>query len=344
MTTWHRLCCWLTASTRDALRSERGVSTVMFALTLPMLLAINGLAVDGTRLFVERRGLQNAADAAALAAAIYLPSTNPAVLDQARQAAISYVALNGFTITAADVEFVSDQAANDRVVVRTRNDVGFVFARSMGFTIGAVSSRGAAQIGVVGAVGGTMPWGVEEPEDGFIFGDTYCLKLGSSGGGGLCAGARQGNFHALDIDDVDSASGSVYRDRIASGSHTVVEVGQVKNVVSGNMNGPTQQGTGCSGNSGRMSGNSSTFEQVVEVLEGGTYQVLDWTNSRLVIVPVVRFISASQAEVLRFSVFFLEDCGSNGAVIGRFIDTIVPGGSWTAWNENAGTRMVRLVD
>ncbi len=48
---------------------ERGVTLVILALSLTALMAVAGLAVDGGRLFVERRQNQNASDAAALAGA-----------------------------------------------------------------------------------------------------------------------------------------------------------------------------------------------------------------------------------------------------------------------------------
>jgi hypothetical protein len=54
---------------RQMLRSERGQTLVLMALLLPTLLGIAAIAVDGSRLFVQRRTLQNAADAAALAVA-----------------------------------------------------------------------------------------------------------------------------------------------------------------------------------------------------------------------------------------------------------------------------------
>lgn len=326
-----------------ALASDRGLSTVIFALVLPAVMGMQALVVDGTRLFVERRALQNAADAAALAAAPYLPTTDPVVLDRARAAAIEYAGINGYEISASDVIFSSEATDNDRVTVRTDADVAFFLAGGLGISLGAVSSRGAAQIGTVGGLGGVMPWGVEEPDGGFIFGTEYCLKLGSGGNGGSCAGANQGNFQALDIDDTGSSSASDYRDRIRWGSHTTVRIGQIKQVSTGNMQGPTQQGTGCSGSGGRISGNSSTFGQVIEADADG-YRVMDWTNTRLILIPVVRFPEAHQALVTGFAAFFLEGCGPNGAVTGRFIDTVVPGGEWVAFQPGVGTRAVRLVE
>ena len=51
------------------MNSERGQVTVMVLGLAIMSLAIAGLAVDGTRAFLLRRTLQNAADAASLAGA-----------------------------------------------------------------------------------------------------------------------------------------------------------------------------------------------------------------------------------------------------------------------------------
>ena len=331
--------------TRKGCASERGAVTVLFALTLPLVIGVQMLVVDGSRVFVERRALQNAADAAALAAAQYLPTTDPARLAVARAEAVAFAASNGVTLSPADVEFTTDTTPFDRVTVRTSGSAPFFFAPGIGIDTGAVSSLGSAQLGVVGGMLGVMPWGAVAPAEGFVFGEQYCLKFGSSGGGGVCDAHDQGNFHALDVDDTGTSSASVYRDLVVSGSNTVVRAGQIKDVVSGNMNGPTQQGTGCSGNSGRISGDDSEFEDIVEAGDG-SYRVLDWSNPRLVVIPRVEFPDSQHALVLGFSAFFIESCGSNGAVIGRFIDTVVPGGEWAPYDATVGafgSLAVRLV-
>jgi len=330
---------------RAASVDECGTVTVMFALSLPLVIGMQMLVVDGSRVFVERRALQNAADAAALAAAQYLPTTDPARLVLAREEAIGFAATNGVTIGPADIEFTTDTTPFDRVTVRAQGSAPFFFAPGIGINTGAVSSLGTAQLGVVGGLIGVMPWGAVAPAGGFVFGEQYCLKLGSSGGGGVCDDHDQGNFYALDIDDNGTSSASTYRDLIISGSNTVVRAGQVKDVVSGNMNGPTQQGTGCSGNSGRISGDTSTFDDIV-VADGDSYRVLDWSSPRLVIIPRVEFPDSQHALILGFSAFFIESCGSNGAVVGRFIDTVVPGGEWAPYNAAVGafgSLAVRLV-
>ena len=329
------------------LRSDEGVTALLFALLLPAILGMQALTVDATRTFVERRTLQNAVDAAALAAAVYLPSTDPAVLTQARLAAIDYAGRNGVTIGGSDVTFSTDREAYDRVAVQAHADVTFAFAPTFGVTLATVGSQSVAQLGRLGGMADVLPWGVDQPVGGFQFGGSYCLKLGSNGGGGACSGAIQGNFQALDIDNLGTNSASAYRDRLAGGSDTVVTVGQVKSVITGNMVGPTQQGIGCNGNGGRLNGDSSTFDDVVEDDdEGGGYRVLEWADPHLALVPIVQFTDPSHAEVLGFAVFFIEQCGSNGAVIGRFIDTMVPGGQWSplSGGSNFGTYMTRLIE
>jgi len=47
---------------------DRGVTLVLFAISLVAMLTLAGLAVDGGRLFASRRQMQNASDAAAMAA------------------------------------------------------------------------------------------------------------------------------------------------------------------------------------------------------------------------------------------------------------------------------------
>lgn len=73
---------------------QRGVSTVLLAVALIMLLAFAALAVDGSNLYVARNELHNAADAGALAGARVLynadgSSVNPGANAVAEQAAMN---------------------------------------------------------------------------------------------------------------------------------------------------------------------------------------------------------------------------------------------------------------
>src|SRR6266545_2499256 len=71
-----------------ALRSDRGQTLILFVLMLPVLLGFAGLVVDGAHALAEQRMVQNAADAAALAASQDL---EPALHDDCDYACMSSV-------------------------------------------------------------------------------------------------------------------------------------------------------------------------------------------------------------------------------------------------------------
>lgn len=72
--------------------SERGQAIVLLVLVFVGLLGIMGLAIDGGRLYTQRRSVQNAADNAALAAAFAMCSSGNAV-----SAGVASASQNGFT-------------------------------------------------------------------------------------------------------------------------------------------------------------------------------------------------------------------------------------------------------
>jgi hypothetical protein len=114
------------------MRSERGQVTVL-ALGLAILgLAIAGLAVDGTKAWLLRRTLQNAADSAGLAAAGELDETafyrsggNVLQLDPERAAATAgdYLAMRGVE---ADVSITVEDEEEVRIVLRGKADTLFL--------------------------------------------------------------------------------------------------------------------------------------------------------------------------------------------------------------------------
>ena len=324
---------------------QRGQAFIIFAAALIPLLGVAALVMDVGQLYVKQRELQNAADAAALAGSALLPGSTASQRAAAMTLAEEFAGLNGVDPADLDISIETRDFPYDTVVAVPRETVEFNFARVLGLDESSVSVHAAAQTGSVAGGRGILPWGVEEPPSGFDFGDSYCLKLGSNGNGGGCSGSNQGNFHALDIDDNGNASANIYRNAIINGSTITVRVGDEKDVVPGNMQGPTSQGTGCSGSGGRIQGNNQDFDDVIETTADG-YNVLDWDSPRIGLVPIVEFEDAHTASILAFGVFFIEGCGPNGSVSGIFIDTAVPGGEWAPFDEDTffGARAARLVD
>jgi hypothetical protein len=78
---------------------ERGQAMIMFAVLAPLLMLVVGLAVEGSRMFVEYRQLQSAADMAALVGAQKLPCNlgDTGCIQVAENQACQYALANGFT-------------------------------------------------------------------------------------------------------------------------------------------------------------------------------------------------------------------------------------------------------
>lgn len=110
---------------------ERGHVTVMILGFLVVLMGVLGIALDGTKAFIHRRTLQNAADAAALAAAgelnvrAYYVSGGETVkldLDGARERASEWLSARGITAVA----HISVDRGTVAIVLRDSVPSGFL--------------------------------------------------------------------------------------------------------------------------------------------------------------------------------------------------------------------------
>ncbi len=126
--------------------SERGQSTVLVMGLMVLCFAVAGVAVDGTRAFIFRRSLQNAADAAAQAGAsqldvsVYYNSTGRDVMldeRQARLAAEGSLNLRGIPVSAT---FTID-GSSVQIVLRSEVKTSFLSLIGIGELPVAVESR-----------------------------------------------------------------------------------------------------------------------------------------------------------------------------------------------------------
>ncbi len=104
---------------------QKGQALVVLVMALGVLMGIMALVIDGGMAFQQRRSLQNAVDAAALAGARELPA-DPAL---AEVNARTWAASNG--ITEADelvVEISSSYVPNDTITVHASSAVTSQFA------------------------------------------------------------------------------------------------------------------------------------------------------------------------------------------------------------------------
>ena len=126
-----------------------GQILVILALSLLVLILFVALAVDVGHFYAERRRMQNAADAGALAGAHALCFGDPA---EAEGAAHDYaVARNGATTAAVDV------SGGITVTVTAGESVATFFAGVIGIDQVAISARATAVCGITRGAGGVWP-------------------------------------------------------------------------------------------------------------------------------------------------------------------------------------------
>ena len=156
---------------RDRLRREGGQVLVLVALALPLLFGMMAIVVDAANLMVQRRSMQNAADASVLAAAhdltqAFIPScmADPVCVAALRATAAAdaaaYSAKNGGPstltqrITASDTNCYSwpYKSDNGRIEVRLRKSIETSFAAVVG--MGSAFDASARAVGTAHPVTG----------------------------------------------------------------------------------------------------------------------------------------------------------------------------------------------
>lgn len=128
---------------KRAIRCKKGSTAVIVAFSFTALMALSALVVDLGRVMMVKTTLQNAVDAAALAAASALPDVNAA-----QTTAKKYLSLNGTNPNSAVFTFSSN---NSVMRVTSTQRVDYTFARVLGAKSTTVSSSASAQSPLIGA-------------------------------------------------------------------------------------------------------------------------------------------------------------------------------------------------
>jgi Flp pilus assembly protein TadG len=143
-----RCACRSIPEPMKALRSQSGQATVLVLGLAMVVFAVTGLAVDGTRAFISRLTLQNAADAAALAGAgeldlggFYSSGGSEFRLDAAGARALAYRYLDarGF---AGEAVVDADEAS---VTVVLRDEIATSFLGLVGLDALPVAAEARAE-------------------------------------------------------------------------------------------------------------------------------------------------------------------------------------------------------
>ena len=364
------------------LRRERGQIVMFAALLIPVLLGMAGMAIDVGTYASDRRTLQNAADAIALAAAQDLPDVS-----DTNDAAVFWAAENGIDPSMLQV-VVTGGTSQPAVRVTITDDHEFAFMRALGINEASVGASAKAVKVSFGGGDGIVPWAVENSVAGSVpFGQEIILKYDANN-------PQNGNFGPIRVDGSDS---STYQDAVTFGSDsklcaettakctpaacpgsypgTCAETspecdGPECRTKPGNMTGPTRLAV-----DHRITYTSSvcdTFDEVFSDSDGNGVHTIapdcnPWSDGpghcdspselcsrRVFIIPVIDEYpngASAPVTVLRFALVFLEGypngrCGGSFCEIrARFVKAeLTTGGLSGVYDEDALIHFVRLTE
>jgi len=221
-------------------RDEEGSSGVWMAFSFSLMMALCALVVDLGSAYIQGSRLQNAADAAALAAASSLPVSvgDEQRMDLVRSTVADYTRKNGIE-SAWDPSVQFGDAGEDGYTslrVTLTDDVGYLFASTFGIQGTTITRNAKASVNPATGTTNVLPLGIEIHSFSQMIdqcgGQNVVVKYGGGGG-------SEGFFGALDLDGVQGGGARDFSTWLAFGYDGVLRVGDVLPVESGNMAGVT---------------------------------------------------------------------------------------------------------
>ena len=264
-----------------AFKNENGQSMLLFALLFVILCTVTALIIDIGRAYIVKQRMQDAADAAALAAAQKLP-----IRDSAINTAIAFAEQNGVSPSGITATPSADATT---IEVECKSTIYYTFAKIIGFDQKTVSSAATALKGGT-STAGLRPWAFDDSAS-HKYGDSFVLKLG--GGGGT------GGFYEIVSYGDQGNDASTYQSNITYGYPGAVSLGDTVNAVNGNKN---------------------VKKAIEEVIYRSGDTLGDYTkapagDSRVVLVPEID----SNFIVIGYAAIYLESVDNQGYLYARFL-------------------------
>jgi hypothetical protein len=315
-----------------------------------VILGMAAMAIDVGMFLQERRDLQNAADAAALAAAQELPfSPADAVSDAttwAENNGIGSGELEGVTVT-------TTYQTDDTVTVQVKRDVPWLFARVLGRGSDTIRADASARVGSPETASNVMPFSLLEDDKEALeamYGDTVVVKVSAGGQ------VSPGNFSLLDFGVPGKTD---LRESITDGGD--VTIGGLQDVLTGGSIGHVR--SALADRLALTSEACDTFEEVFQV-DGDAWrftsnQCNPWEDEgalsgRVALVPVIpQFYQGSSqpVSVMAVALVFLVDpigqicTGNDCDVSAIFLKAFEDFGSILGeYDPNSDVRFARLVE
>jgi hypothetical protein len=219
---------------RHALAEEDGAIALVVVVVIVILLAFAAVAVDAGAFYAERRQMQTAADAAALAGVQDLPNDPGGAVAVAQ----NYAAINSPEADDIQLAIGSTFVANDTIEAELLDpDMGLFFARAIGRDTTRVDARAVAVIGSPRTYGsGLMPFGIcatgtTDPPYGYDPGQMIELVVDTGD-------QEHGNWHYVDLTAWTSGQSHTKGVISVGGTTNPVSIGDYIDTQTGSPNNP----------------------------------------------------------------------------------------------------------
>lgn len=204
------------------IKNEEGSSLVLVGAAFMALMLITGVVLDGGALFMEKRNLQKAANAAVLSGAQELT-----VDEQSVQAVVDDIM--AYHKEASSLEMTNIQI-NERLDIYLTKKVPLVFASLFGIETADVKVHAAAHLANMGKASGAAPLGIDESVQ-LDYYQEYKLKVDQTE-------SENGYFGILALGGPGAAT---YEDNLRDGYQDSLEIGDVVDTQTGNIAGKTRR-------------------------------------------------------------------------------------------------------
>ncbi len=306
------------------IKNQKGSTMIFAALMMVSMAGFAALSIDTGVILTADHQLQNAVDAAALAGASGLLINQSTATNRA----VAVGALNTYmnqpvALNAGNVSF---PAAN-RVRVQAARQLNLFMARALGVNTANINATALAELSVLSQTKKLRPWCI--PFENWSIGAQTVLKAGSTSTHSCGERTESSSFYyAVDYPPVNKGTpvcgATSYSDYIKFSYTGEVGIGDVLQVETGNMEGPTQQGVNylISQDAGARWDNAQ--KTVVNSKFPG------FTSPRILKVPFFDPDAALEAgrdevAVTGLGAFFLEEASYDGDITGRFIKITTEG-------------------
>ncbi len=318
---------------RGLLREQRGHVLVLVAAGMVAMLGFAAITLDAASLYLARSQAQTAADAAALAAAQFLPG-NPS----AAEATADTVAFkNNIDPSLVRVQFSADYKS---VTVGTGQNVVFSFATVLGVRQSQVGATATAKVSYLSGFRGISPLIIQRSS--YVPYQNYTLRAPDQ--------VSPGNFRALNLEAVDWNSNNGadnYYKEFVNGWGGNAYLGQQLDAETGVMAAKTKQAIQDILAANPDDVNNDGISDYQQDLNHDGYPDIPPTSDRLLVIPMTDAFpngTSSQITVVGFATFYLTGVSADGkSVYGEFLPGILHGDS-SDTAPDGGARTIRLVN